>query len=424
MNYNKVTPEVLSSLIEFIGPENVKTDEATLEKYSHDETPHGLRALPEVVLKPENTEQVSKILSLADQNRIPVTLRGQGTGLSSGAVPALGGILISFERMNRILEVDEDNLMAVVEAGVVLQDLRREVEKRGLFYPADPGERTSMMGGNVGTNAGGMNCVKYGKVRDYVLGLEVVLPSGKILNLGGKVVKRSTGYELIHLVTGSEGTLAAVTKVTLKLIKLPSLFITLYVPFNTLQGAIKSVSEILRDRITPTAIEFVERDVIIETENRIGKKMPNHDSEAYLIIRLDGDNESLLYDEGEKISGICMRNGAVDVLVADTKESQENIWDIRSAFYEGIVKNRDVEVIDTAVPRSKIPEFIIAVKSISARYGVRILCFGHAGDGNIHIHPQRNDLTVEEWSEKRPKIMDEVYRTSKAYGGTISGNTV
>ena len=421
MNYNKVTSEVLSSLIEFLGSGSTQTDKETLEKYSYDETPHGLRALPEVVVKPENTEQVSKILKLADQHRIPVTPRGQGTGLSSGAVPASGGILLSFERMNRILEIDEDNLMAVVESGVVLQDLRREVEKRGLFYPADPGERTSMIGGNVGTNAGGMNCVKYGKVRDYVLGLEAVLPSGKILNLGGKVVKRSTGYELIHLIIGSEGTLAAVTKVIIKLIKLPSLFITLYIPFNTLHGAIKSVSEILRDRITPTAIEFVEKDVILETENRIGKKMPNHDSEAYLIIRLDGENDSLLYEEGEKISGVCLRNGALDVLVADTKESQNNIWDIRSAFYDGIVKNRDAEIVDTAVPRSKIPEFIMAVKNISAKYGVRILCFGHAGDGNVHIHPQRDNLTIEEWSQKLPKIMEEVYRTSKAFGGTISG---
>ncbi|MCD6503881.1 FAD-binding oxidoreductase, partial [Candidatus Bathyarchaeota archaeon] len=229
MKYNKVTEETLSELKEIVGEENVLTDVGDLEKYSHDETSIGVKALPEVVVKPENTIQVSKVLALANERKIPVTPRGQGTGLCSGAVPIYGGILLSLERMNRILEIDEDNLMAVVEAGVVLSDLRAEVEKRGLFYPADPGERTSAIGGNINTNAGGMNGVKYGKTRNYILGLEAVLPSGKVLNLGGKVVKRSTGYDLMQLIIGSEGTLAVVTKAILKLVKLPKMFMTLYV---------------------------------------------------------------------------------------------------------------------------------------------------------------------------------------------------
>lgn len=421
MKYNKVTEEILSELKGIVGEENVLTDVRDLEKYSHDETSIGVKALPEVVVKPENTTQVSKVLALANERKIPVTPRGQGTGLCSGAVPIYGGILLSLERMNRILEIDEDNLMAVVEAGVVLSDLRAEVEKRGLFYPADPGERTSVIGGNVGTNAGGMNGVKYGKTRDYILGLEVVLPSGKVLNLGGKVVKRSTGYDLMHLIIGSEGTLAVVTKAILKLVKLPKMFMTLYVPFNNLHDAARAVSDILRERITPTAMEFVERDVILEAERKVGKTMPHHDSEAYLIIRIEGDKEEELYENAEGISEICMKNNAVDVLVADTKERQDRIWDIRSIFYEAIVKSETVELVDAAVPPSKIPEYVEKVKEISQRYGVRILSYGHAGDGNIHVHPMKGDLSDDEWNEKLPKVMEDLYREARALGGVISG---
>ena len=421
MGYGKVTKNVLFGLHDMVGDENVLADKVYLEKYATDETPLGLKALPEVVVKPERTEHVSRILSLANEKRIPVTPRGQGTGLCNGAVPVHGGILLSLEKMNRILEIDEDNLMAVVEAGVVLSDLRAEVEKRGLFYPADPGERTSAIGGNVNTNAGGMNGVKYGKTRDYILGLEVVLPNGKVLNLGGKIVKNSTGYDLMQLIIGSEGTLAVVTKVIIKLIKMPKLFMTLYIPFNNLFDAAKSVSEILRERMTPTAMEFVEKDVIIEAENRTGKSMPHHDAEAYLIIRTDGDKEEDLYEDAEGISEVCLRNNAVDVLVADTKERQDRIWDTRSIFYEAIVKSKIADIVDAAVPPSKIPKYIMKVREISDTYGVRILSYGHAGDGNIHVHPIKDELSDEEWNEKLPRIMTALYKESAALGGTISG---
>lgn len=421
MEYNKVTDDILIALREILGQGNVYTDKETLEKNSHDETPHGLNVLPDVVVKPQNTEQVSQTLKLANQHKIPITFRGKGTGLDGGAVPTYGGILINFEKMNRILEVDEDNLMVVVEAGVVLLDLRQDIEKRGLFYPVDPGERTSMIGGNVATNAGGMNCVKYGKVRDYVLGLEIVLSSGKILQLGGKTVKRSIGYELMHLIIGSEGTLAAITKATLRLIKLPKFFITLYIPFNDVDGVVKSVSEILKNRLTPTAIEFVEKDAILETERQTYKKMPNHDAEAYLIIRIDGDNESTLLSEGEMISNICLENKALDALIANTKESQSKIWDIRSLFYKCIVKNRDAEEMDTVIPPSNLADYMKAIKNISANYEVRILNYGHAGDGNIHIHLMRDSLSIEEWLQKLPQIMAEIYQTTVTFGGAISG---
>ena len=421
MNYSKVGDPQLENLRSILGPENVLVEPEALEKYSRDETPLVEGSLPEVVVLPGSTEDVSKVLSLANENLIPVTFRGQGTGLSCGAVPLLGGILMSFERMNRILEIDEENLMAVLEGGVVLLPFREEVEKRGLFYPADPGERTSAIGGNVATNAGGMNGVKYGKTRDYILGLEVVLPSGKILQLGGKTVKRSMGYELMQLMIGSEGTLGAITKVFVKLIKLPGIFMTLYVPFNDLHAAVASVAEILKNRITPTAMEFVERDAIILAEEHLEKTMPHHDSDAYLIIRIQADKEEELYEEAEAISEICSSNGAVDVLVADTPESQSRIWDIRSHFYEAVVKARVAELVDAAVPRGKIAEFMHAVKEISKKYGMRIIGYGHAGDGNIHLHPLRDELSEEEWEKTLHEVMKEIYGTAVSFGGTVSG---
>lgn len=421
MEYSKVTRTILTELEEIVGAEKVLVDRESLDKYSHDEASSRFKAFPEVVVKPQNTEQVSKILSLANKERIAVTFRGQGTGLSCGAVPLYGGILMSFEDMNRILEIDESNLVAVAESGVVLLNLRQELEKRGLFYPADPGEKSSAIGGNVSTNAGGMNGVKYGNTRSYVLGLEVVLPSGKVLSLGGKTIKRSTGYELMHLIIGSEGTLAAVTKVILRLIKLPKLFITLYVPFPNLHDAIKTVPEILGKKITPTAIEFLEREPLLIAEKHLGKAMPHHDAEAYLILRIDGDKEDELYDVGEDVSKICMENNALDVLIADTKETQDIIWGLRACFYEALVENRVVELVDTVVPPSRVADYMEEVKEISKKSSMRIIGYGHAGDGNVHLHLMKDDLSDEEWSERRSKTMKEVYKTAVAFGGTISG---
>jgi len=421
LKYSKVTDQILEDLRRIVGPPNVATDADNLRKYSHDETPLTAGSLPEVVVKPGSTQEVAGVLTLANERNIPVTFRGQGTGLSCGAVPLLGGIVMSFERMNRILEIDEENLMAVLESGVVLLDFRQEVEKRGLFYPADPGERTSSIGGNVATNAGGMNGVRYGKTRDYVLGLEVVLPSGRAMMLGGKTVKRSMGYDLMHLIIGSEGTLAAVTKVIVKLIKLPKIFMTLYVPFNDLQSAVSSVCEVLRSRITPTAMEFVERDAILVAEKHLEKTMPHHDSAAYLIIRIEGDKEDDLYAEAEAISDICTKNNAVDVLVADTPDSQARIWDIRSRFYEAVVKARVAELVDAAVPPARIAQFMKAVKEISQKRGMRIIGYGQAGDGNIHLHPLKDDLSQERWQELLPEVMKDIYRTAVSFGGTVSG---
>ena len=421
MKYNKVTDDILAELEEMVGAKNVLIDEGSLDRYSHDESTPPFKALPEVVVKPQNTRQVSNLLVLANDKGIPVTFRGQGTGLSSGATPVYGGIVLSFEDMDEILEIDEQNLVATVESGTVLLNLKQELEKRGLFYPADPGEKSSTIGGNVNTNAGGMNGVKYGNTRGYVLGVEAVLASGKILKFGGKTIKRSTGYELMHLIIGSEGTLAAVTKVILKLIKLPNLFITLYVPFPTLQDAIETVPEIVKRKIIPTAIEFLEREPLLLAERYTGKTMPHNSAEAYLILRIDGDAEDELYEVGEAVSNICMDNHAIDVFIADTKEAQDRIWDLRSRFYEALVHERIVELVDTVVPPSQVSNFIEAVKEVSKKNGVRILSYGHAGDGNVHLHLMKDDLSDEKWNEKWPASMKEVYETAVAFGGTISG---
>ncbi len=419
--YIKVTEETVTELEKIVGTRNVLTDMDAMAKYSHDESASKFESFPEVVVKPQNTEQVSKTLSLANEKRIPITFRGQGTGLSCGAVPLFGGILMSFEDMNKILEIDEGNLMAVVESGVVLLNLREELEKKGLFYPADPGEKSSAIGGNVGTNAGGMNGVKYGNTRGYVLGLEVVLPSGKILKLGGKTIKRSTGYEIIHLIIGSEGTLAAVTKVILKVIKLPKLFITLYVPFSNLHDAINTVPEIIRKKITPTAIEFLEREPLLLAEEHLGKTMPHHEAEAYLILRINGEKEDALLEVGEAVAEICMENNAIDVFIADTKEAQDKIWDLRGRFYEALVQNKTVEIVDTVVPPSTVADYMNEVKRISEKCGVRIMGFGHAGDGNVHLHLMKDKLSDEEWKKRWPRTMKQVYETAVTFGGTISG---
>jgi glycolate oxidase len=421
MGYGKVIGEDVARLREIVGDQYVLSDPTALDRYARDENAAHFSAIPDVVVKPQNTEQVAQILGYADRRRIPVTFRGQGTGLSCGAVPVFGGIVVSFEEMNRILEIDEGNLVAVVEAGVVLLELRQELEKHGLFYPADPGEKSSAIGGNVATNAGGMNGVKYGNTRGYILGMEAVLPSGQVLHLGGKTIKRSSGYELLHLIVGSEGTLAAVTKIILRLIKRPQHTITLYVPFPSLNDAIKTVPEIIRRKITPTALEFLERESILLAEAHLGQRLPHHDADAYLLLRIDGDKEEELLEVGEAVAEICTAHHAIDVLIADTREAQARIWEIRGRFYEALVENRVVELVDTVVPPSRVAEFMSEVKRLAAACGVEIMGFGHAGDGNVHLHLMKGSLSDDEWTTRWPETMKKVYETAIAYGGTVSG---
>lgn len=392
-----------------------------MTRYSGDENPSGISAQPDVVATPQNTQQVSQVLAFANKNSIPVTFRGQGTGLSCGAVPLYGGIVLSFERMNHILEIDEENLVAVVEPGVMLLTLREELTRCGLFYPADPGERTSAIGGNVATNAGGINGVKYGNTRQYIVGLEAVLASGAVLQLGGKTLKRSTGYELLHLVVGSEGTLAAITKVILRVMKEPQRVITLYVPFPNLTAAIATVPHIIREKITPTAIEFIEQELLLMVERLVDQRMPHDEAAAYLIIRLDGDEETSLYTLGEAVAQLCLAHGAEDVLIAESREAQARIWDLRSRFYEVLKSAYVLDTVDAVVPISQIAEYIRLGEQISQKHGLTIHGLGHAGDGNVHLMLLKDTLSDTDWSEKLSDAKQELHEAAVALGGTISG---
>ncbi len=413
--YKRVTEKVLKKLTTVVGEEDTITSKDELEKYSCDEMPIPKRFLPEVVVKPKNTLEVSKVLSLANKEKIPVTPRAGGTGLSGGAVPVYGGILLSLEKMNRVIEVDEENFVAVVEAGVTLSDLYKAVESKGLYYPLYPGELSACIGGNVATNAGGMRAIKYGVTRNFVLGLEAVLPTGKIINTGGKFVKSSTGYDLTNLLIGSEGTLAVITKVILRLTTKPKVRFVLLAPFKNIFDAIRTVPKILRCGITPTGIEFIEREATKIIEEYLGKKFPySGGAEAFLLIILDTKDEGEAYNTSEKIGEVCMKNGAVDVLIPDTEKAKKELLEFREKLYHALKSWGEMDLADIVVPRNSIADFVKKVKNLSKKYNIPIIVYGHAGDGNVHLHLY-GDKRV------RLKAFKEVYALGKFFGGTISG---
>ncbi len=414
MGYGKVTERILKKIKNIVGEENIFTDKDELEKYSHDEMPIPKFYFPEVVVKPENTQQVSKILVLANKEKIPVTPRCGGTGLCGGCVPIYGGILLSLEKMNRVLEVDEENFVAVVEAGVALSDLYKAVEAKGLYYPLLPGEESACVGGNVATNAGGMRAIKYGVTRNFVLGLEAVLPTGEIIQTGGKFVKSSTGYNLTQLLIGSEGTLAVITKIVLRLMITPKTRFVLLVPFNNLYDAIKTVPKILKCGIIPTGIEFMEKDAIKIVEEYVGRKIPYSEVEASLLIIFDAEKEEEAYEASEIIGKVCMENGALDVLFPDTEKAKKELLEFREKFYYALKNFGKMDLADVVVPRSRIAEFLIEVKKISKRYGLPVVGYGHAGDGNVHLHVYGD-------GKLRLKIFNEIYKIGKKFDGAISG---
>jgi len=327
--YNRVDERVLAQLREIVGEENVSVSPEDKEKYSHDEVVE-IQYEPEAVVKVSSAEEVARIMRLAQEAHFPVTPRGAGYGLSGGAVPVFGGVVLSLEKMNKILEVDQENLMATVEPGVITGDIHRAVEALGLFYPPDPASLDSCsIGGNIAENAGGPRAVKYGVTCDYVCGLEAVLPSGKMVHIGGKLVKDVTGYDLMKLLIGSEGTLAIVTKIILRLVPLPKVRVDLLVPFGDFESASRSVSEIIRNRIVPAALEFMGKDSILAVEALTEKEIPFHEAEAHLLITLDGNEEQAVESEYEKVGEFCLENGALDVLVADNPRLRDKLWEAR-----------------------------------------------------------------------------------------------
>ncbi len=419
--YTPVDTTIVDELRQIVGQGNVLVGAEDMEPYTHDEVV-GLRAEPEVVVRVASTGQVSQILRLAQRTRVPVTPRGAGYGLSGGAVPVCGGIVLSLEKMNRILEIDKDNLMVTVEPGVITGDLHRAVEEVGLFYPPDPASLDSCtIGGNIAEGAGGPRAVKYGVTRDYVCGLEAVLPSGEVLHCGGKLVKNVTGFSLIQLLIGSEGTLAIVTKIILRLIPLPRVQIDLLVPYDDFQAAADTVSEIIAHRLVPTTIEFMERDSILAVELLLQKDVPHHDAEAHLLIQLDGYRQDAVDADMELVGELCLKNRARDVLVAKDQHTRDRLWEARRMIIDALNNESPVNHMeDVVVPRAELPTLLRSIKDIAGRHSVRIVCFGHAGDGNVHVNVLKDDISNERWPDLVAEVRQQIYALTLSLGGTIT----
>ncbi|MGL5755950.1 MAG: FAD-binding oxidoreductase [Paraclostridium sp.] len=419
--YKKIDKKDIEFLLNLCGYENVIVGEDINEDYSHDEL-GGVEKYPEVLVNVHNADEVSKIMKYAYENKIPVTPRGQGTGLVGAAVAIYGGIMINLSQMNSILELDEENLTLTVEPGVLLMTIGQYVTEKDLFYPPDPGEKSATIGGNINTNAGGMRAVKYGVTRDYIRGLEVVLPNGEIINVGGKVVKNSSGYSIKDLIVGSEGTLGIVTKAILRLLPLPKKDISLLVPFPDLATAIETVPKIIKSKSIPTAIEFMERDVILASEEFLGKKFPDNTSDAYLLLKFDGNSKEDIEKEYDKVAKLCLDCGAYDVFISDTQERNDSIWSARGAFLEAIkATTTEMDECDVVVPRDKVAEFIRFTNELQENLNIRIKSFGHAGDGNLHIYVLRDDLDKNEWDKKLSETFEKMYEKSRYLNGQVSG---
>ena len=390
--------------------------------YDHDEMTEYGHFLPEAVLQALTAEEICAVLKYCNEHHIPVTPRGAGTGLCGGCVAIHGGVVLSTEKMKKVLEVDTCNMTATVEPGVLLMEFPKALEGTGLFYPPDPGEKTATMGGNAMTNAGGMRAVRYGVTRDYVLGMEVALADGNLIQLGGKTVKTSSGYSLIDLMIGSEGTLGFLTKLTVKLIPEPKVNLSLLMPFDDLDACIGAVPQVLACGCDPTAVEFMEREVISCAETYLGKQFPDTSADAYLLVRLDGPSVEALQPAIDALTDLALSIGARDVLLADTDERKESIWNARGAFLEAIKgSTTTMDECDVVVPRDVIPQFVHKTVEIGKRVGVRIRSFGHAGDGNLHIYVCRDDLPEAEWKEKVEAVMHQLYDTAHEMRGEVSG---
>ncbi len=429
MNYNKVNKFILSELINICGEKDVIVDKKRIIDYSHDEyIKPDENTFPELVVKPKTVYEISKIIKLANRNLIPVTVRGGGTGLSGGAVSFCGGILLSMENLKKIVEVDKKNFMATVESGVTLQEFAKELEKHNLFFPPKPGDEYAMIGGMIATNAGGARVVKYGTMRNLVRGLEVVLPDGEIINVGGKLIKNSAGYSLLNLFIGSEGTLGIITKAIISIMSRNVNTLTILVPYDNIDSAIKTVTEILNTKNVPVSIEFLELEPILLTEKLLGKSWPVKVGKAHLMIVIDNKCGECVNEQTEHISEICNNNGALEIFVAENNVKQKEIAEIRSNLYESI-KNYVVEILDIAVPPASIGDFVNELHQLEKKYSVWLPTYGHAADGNVHTHYMSGKyfngeiipVPENEWRSKRDLVVEEIVKTGISFGGSISG---
>lgn len=422
MIYSKINNDDVFFFQKAISDNNVFLDDKTLDEYSHDET-EDLKFYPSIVLKPNNTNEISAILKYCNERMIPVTPCGARTGLSGGSLPIMGGVALSTENLNSIISIDERNMQATVEPGVINQIFRDAVEQKGLFYPPDPASKgSSFLGGNLAENSGGPKALKYGVTKDYVLNLEVVLPTGEIIWTGANVLKNSTGYDLTSLMVGSEGTLGVITKIVFKLISLPTKDITLLVPFDSAENACKAVSAIFICGITPSALEFIERDAIDWTIKYTDINMKIEDNvQAHLLIEVDGNDIEQLYVDCEKISDVLNNFNCGDILIADSNEQKDRLWKMRRLVGEAVKSNSIYKEEDTVVPRAELPKLLKGVKKIGEKYGFQSVCYGHAGDGNLHVNIIKGDMSDKKWNNKLHKGIREIFTLTKNLGGTISG---
>jgi glycolate oxidase len=424
MKYQKITPTIISNLRSIVGEQNVFSDNETLSVYSHDET-EDLVFIPEVVIKPRTADEISKLLLLANEHMIPVTPRGAGTGLSGGALPIHSGIILSMERFNQILEIDERNLQATVEPGVINEIFKNAVAEKGLFYPPDPASKGScFLGGNVAESSGGPKCVKYGTTKDYILNLEVVLPTGEIIYTGANTLKNSTGYNLTQLMVGSEGTLGIATKIIVKLLPHPKYDLLMLVPFRSLDEACAAVSEVFRAGFTPSALELMERDALDWVSKYVQSNVVKLEDDilAHLLIEVDGNDQDVLMKEMEAISDLMNKYDIADILFADSAAQKNELWRLRRGINEAVKNNAISKEQDTVVPRAELPKLVKGVKEVGTKYNFKTVCYGHAGDGNLHIRLIKGDLTDEQWEGAHiKKAIAEIFTICKQLGGTISG---
>jgi glycolate oxidase len=413
-----VNDHIVHTLKAIAGPDNVSIHTTDRVTHAYDATRQ--QFLPDVVVYVENAEQVSRIVRLADTEKVPLIPRGAGSGFTGGSLPVRGGIVLVLTRMNRIVEIDTDNLIAVVEPGVVTGRLQAEVEKLGLFYPPDPASKDfSTLGGNVAECAGGPRCVKYGVTRDYVLGLEVVLPSGEIIHTGGRTMKNVVGYDLTRLFVGSEGTLGVVTRIILRLLPKPEARKTMLVAFAGIDGAAQAVSAIIQGKIIPTTLEFMDASAIDCVRRTASFDLPE-DCRAVLIIEVDGE-AAALDRQVRTISEIISPLGVLATRIAETAAESEAIWQVRRSVSASLRSlNPDKFNEDIVVPRSKVPAMIRSLETIATRYGVPIINFGHAGDGNIHVNVMV-DLAQNGMRETVDQVLDEIFRATIDLGGSVSG---
>lgn len=415
-------PFLLSELQKILQPEQYLFDEETLKNYGHDET-EDLVFLPDVVIKPNNSQEISKIMLLSQSRKIPVTVRGGGTGLSGSALPIQGGILISMERFNKILWIDEENHQACVEPGVITEFFQNKVAEKGLFYPVDPSSKGSCtLGGNLAQSSGGPRAVKYGTTRENVLNLEMVLPNGEIIWTGANVLKYSTGYNLTQLMIGSEGTLGIITKAVFKLRPLPRFQWLMLVPFRKLEDACKAVSAIFMAGVIPSCLEFMDRNAIEFTLEylKMGMQLPP-DIQAHLLIEIDGFEENQNQQDAEKVYEVLSRFDIGEVLLADSEQQKDELWLLRRKVAYAVRHSSVYKEEDTVVPRAQLPELITAIKNLEIQYGLKTVCYGHAGDGNLHVNILKTGLSDDFWQNELPEVIASLFSVVVSLGGTISG---